>query len=1285
MSRRFFWPICLACFAGAFLAGPLPALHGQVIELSGPRELAPNQIRAMVKVLSSPVDMKDFRQPMNLKETLSLVYEKLAARGIDLPILVDRQAFLEEDPDINIWDVPIRFGPRPAEMTVGQFFEATVAQIPKDAIYLFRMDYLEITTVQRACLESHQPFFGLMVPTSKLKLDAGTPKTLAIRGGLLDLDAGIAYLTLPRGGIDAVEMATGKILWSSQAVSRPLALQGKRLVALSPETMANSLRLVVLDCSQKGKILLQSEPVVLPSWASVKGRWGRQLDCQWQIHKGDFFLKWNAKAWWDEGRLPEWAPEEATSRNASGVARLSLKSGLVKMLSADEFPEFPLEEDPQLPENLQKVVDGSRPRQADGNRKEYIHTAVIVGKRLAALKKKTLKGKETIHLETWDTTTGKQIATVNLGQSKTDDVHLTLDQRYVAIVPADGGGVRERIFALETGRLAFQMKKSWPNSVPRLVAGARIYGFKAKLGPIRVAERRLVRANQLQVFDLETGRVLWERALEPFFTGLYLPPDAGWVSGRPDDLPALIQALKSKDARLRGAAAEDLGQIGPLAKAALPALVLVLQDSDDFVRLLAAEALLRIEPKQQEALTTLVKALKHPDSAVRASAAEALGFIGHWARPATADLSATMLTDKDALTRGSAATALSSIKPEAASAIPALVKALKDPDEGVRFWAAGALPQFGRQTRIALPALAEAVKSSEAPVRYSAYLGLRWFGDAGVAALCDALRNKSAPDREEYAYMLSKIGTRTKASFPTLLPFLWDRDREVRFNSAMALSLLDQERGADPAVTVLCQLLREHDWEKFGGSALGNNLIDALATFGSKARQAVPLLCQLMENYYARKEAAIALGRIGPQAQAAVPLLKKAMKEESSEVCVQAALALWKITGKPETSVRFLTKLMETPKAGDNLLIRFMRQDEIIEALAEIGPPAKVAVPALKKHFHFIGGPLVGSGAKALWRMGHKDQILQNLIDNLKKKDYPGPSIADLATFGPEAKAALPALTPYLKNEDVSLRMSAAVAVCRIGGPSAEAISVLTQGLADESRTVSLAAANHLGELGPLAKDAAPALVKALAHEDFDVYQAAVQALNWINPEAAVRAGVHLNHKPPRAPLSRQEVSSLWKDLTGEDLAKAYLAQWRLTETPGQTVALFEEFFLPVKPVSGERLNRLIDNLKSDQFAVRDKAHHELSALGELAERALRKSLTGQTSLEFTRRVDKLLDNLQPTAPARLRLIRTIQVLEFHHTPPARKLLEKLAHGIPEAWLTQEARLALERLTKGSR
>ena len=88
-----------------------------------------------------------------------------------------------------------------------------------------------------------------------------------------------------------------------------------------------------------------------------------------------------------------------------------------------------------------------------------------------------------------------------------------------------------------------------------------------------------------------------------------------------------------------------------------------------------------------------------------------------------------------------------------------------------------------------------------------------------------------------------------------------------------------------------------------------------------------------------------------------------------------------------------------------------------------------------------------------------------------------------------------------------------------------------------------------------------------------------------------------------------------------------------------------------------------------------------LEKAGDRAEAGLREALAaGQLSLELRRRIENLLDKLSPASPETLRLLRALEVLENVRTPEARKVLQKLASGVPGARLTREAKAALTRL-----
>jgi WD40 repeat protein len=157
---------------------------------------------------------------------------------------------------------------------------------------------------------------------------------------------------------------------------------------------------------------------------------------------------------------------------------------------------------------------------------------------------------------------------------------------------------------------------------------------------------------------------------------------------------------------------------------------------------------------------------------------------------------------------------------------------------------------------------------------------------------------------------------------------------------------------------------------------------------------------------------------------------------------------------------------------------------------------------------------------------------------------------------------------------------------------------------------------------------------------------------------------------------------ALWAGLADADGARAYRAVWQLVATPRQAVPFLRERLRPVRAPDPRRVARLVADLDSDQFDVREKATEELAGLGELAVPALRHALKGTPTPEARRRIERLLEQLGEgaTSPARLRALRASAVLERIGTPEARRLLTELAQGAEEARLTREAKASLQRL-----
>ncbi len=111
---------------------------------------------------------------------------------------------------------------------------------------------------------------------------------------------------------------------------------------------------------------------------------------------------------------------------------------------------------------------------------------------------------------------------------------------------------------------------------------------------------------------------------------------------------------------------------------------------------------------------------------------------------------------------------------------------------------------------------------------------------------------------------------------------------------------------------------------------------------------------------------------------------------------------------------------------------------------------------------------------------------------------------------------------------------------------------------------------------------------------------------------------------------------------------------------------------------------RLIADMDSGEFAVRDRAVMDLERIGDPVLPALRTALAGKAPLEMRRRVEQLVDKLERITSEQVRAIRAIEALEYAATPQARRLLEVLAQGAPGARQTQEAKASLNRLAKRS-
>ncbi|MCP4716639.1 MAG: HEAT repeat domain-containing protein [Deltaproteobacteria bacterium] len=277
---------------------------------------------------------------------------------------------------------------------------------------------------------------------------------------------------------------------------------------------------------------------------------------------------------------------------------------------------------------------------------------------------------------------------------------------------------------------------------------------------------------------------------------------------------------------------------------------------------------------------------------------------------------------------------------------------------------------------------------------------------------------------------------------------------------------------------------------------------EIMQKYGSNPNGAVPALVEGLKSNEAsiRRNAAFALGEIGPDAAPAIDTLAGALKNDpDSEVRRNAAFALGEIgpaaiqvllgiLSKKDSRMRRdgASALVRIGSPAVAHLINALRhKDPIVrrnaaDILGRIGPKAKTAIPALEKELENPDKAFCWTVKQALRKI--KKVTVENLIDCLNDKDViiRNNATKALGDLGPNAISAIPALVSCLDDAKTEVRKNASFALAKIGEP---AIPALIEALKSENAQTRKNATFSLGEMGATAQLALPAL-KRLLHDN---------------------------------------------------------------------------------------------------------------------------------------------------------------------------------------------------------
>ena len=285
-------------------------------------------------------------------------------------------------------------------------------------------------------------------------------------------------------------------------------------------------------------------------------------------------------------------------------------------------------------------------------------------------------------------------------------------------------------------------------------------------------------------------------------------------------IPALVEALRDDDHRVRQTAAESLARYLPEAKSALPRLTaMLLQENKAVVRAAAAMALAAFAEQAEEAGPALVEALGDREPWVAWEAAKALGRLGAAGRKALPRLKEVLSGDSPELRR-SAAWALGELGPHAADAVEALTQAVRvgageRKGGAARAAAMQALGRVEAPLQQAGPALAAALTTDADPdARRWGAIALGQYGPAAQAFVGDLVCGMSDKDdlvRGAAVEAVGRIGPGAARAVPSLMSVLAD-DREGQNRCLAARALGDIGPAAREALPLLDKLRQDRNW-----------------------------------------------------------------------------------------------------------------------------------------------------------------------------------------------------------------------------------------------------------------------------------------------------------------------------------------------------------------------------------------------------------------------------------------------------------------------------------------
>jgi len=311
------------------------------------------------------------------------------------------------------------------------------------------------------------------------------------------------YLMRPAGGIEAIDLASGRARWTVTAADRPLLLHGQILLAQAEDDAGPGiLRLIAVDTTAPGGVVSRFD-VPLPAGisAGIDDAPNRSFRVDAWSRGESIIVSWA----YEESRATggEHAPAGlALDRHEAGGVEIDLRDGRLRELGEMDRRRLQAGRSPGL---ARLIETGAAP--VATWRGDTFHSALSPGS----------PGTGIVTIKRWSSATGDPLpdlaistGTSTVRSPSADGSHL-LASRMIGVTPAGEEDYLWTIFSLETGSPTAQVHGATPGAW-FFISGALLVH---EVRPVtrEAADRKQRQPTMLRAVDLGSGAEVWSRAL----------------------------------------------------------------------------------------------------------------------------------------------------------------------------------------------------------------------------------------------------------------------------------------------------------------------------------------------------------------------------------------------------------------------------------------------------------------------------------------------------------------------------------------------------------------------------------------------------------------------------------------------------------------------------------------------------------------------------------------------------------------------------------------------------